>query len=281
MKNYLRSISLSKTMENIIAIKTNCFKGFSPEITFEGIRNAGFDNVEVSLSLGSNTGIDRTKSPIEIEKAKENLNRLKLNVMGVGGHVDITNPDNDNAFIQNIELAKTFGAHYIVISVGSNSEKQELSNEFVANRIKRFIPILEKNNVVMVLETHWKHATGMKLKPICELVNSPYCKICYDTGNVVFYGELTKKEIIADFKNSLSQIGYVHLKDKLGKTHDWNFPALGMGIIPLEEIITIIKENNLSCPIVAEVEYINGLPQDEAQAKEYVKESYQFLKKHI
>ena len=85
------------------------------------------------------------------------------------------------------------------------------SNEVVAEHIKGFLPYLEKYDMILVLEVHGDHGTGVILKEISDLVDSPRVLVNYDTANAIFYGDV---DVVKDFGDCLDKVGYVHLKEK-------------------------------------------------------------------
>ena len=84
-----------------------------------------------------------------------------------------------------------FGCQYIVSSIGEAhlANKAVADDDEVARCVASLIPMLEENNLILVLETHGKeHGTGEKLARIVRKIGSPRVKLNYDTANVIFYG---------------------------------------------------------------------------------------------
>ena len=104
----------------------------------------------------------------------------------------------------------------------------------VARRVASLIPMLEENNLILVLETHGKeHGTGEKLARIVRKIGSARVKLNYDTANVIFYGGVNP---VQDLKTCLAETAYIHIKDKGGRDDVWDFPALGKGHIDFPAI---------------------------------------------
>ena len=82
--------------------------------------------------------------------------------------------------------------------------------------------------------------TGKIGAEIIKTINHPNIKLNYDTANVVFYGNTRPEE---DMKYALPYMGYVHLKESgNGKFGEWNFPALGEGVLDFDKIFDMLKQ---------------------------------------
>ena len=100
----------------------------------------------------------------------------------------------------------------------------------VREHVKGFLPYLEQYDMKLVLETHGDHGTGKILGEICSLVGSDRVLINYDTANAVFYGALDNEALLADFNGCRDEIGYMHIKEKLGGRKEWKCKTDKSGI---------------------------------------------------
>lgn len=266
-------------MKNIIACKTNPYVGFTPEETFNGLAKSGFKYIELSASPNCNSGVSRFSPKVELEALKNKLNDLGLIVLTLSGHTNVIDSTEED-FINNLKLAKYFGAKYFVASVGDvdNPKEPLVKDEEVATIIKKYIPYLEEYDLIFAIELHGAHARGTSVNNIVKLVNSPRVKINYDTGNAIMWAGLTVDEMIKDFEECVDNIAHVHIKDKLGEIKEWNFPAIGDGYVPFDKVFEILKKNNNTSPLMVEVEYTPKGISDVKIADEAVIKSYKFLK---
>lgn len=67
----------------IVCVKVNCYKGFSYEETFNGIKNAGFKYIELSVSCGNSTGLTQDLDNSEFLKVKQDLNNRGLKPIAI------------------------------------------------------------------------------------------------------------------------------------------------------------------------------------------------------
>ena len=88
---------------------------------------------------------------------------------------------------------------------------------------------------------------------VIKKINSPWIRINYDTGNVIFYGGVRPEE---DVVAALPYLAHIHLKDKRGGKKVWDFPPIGMGEIDFPRIFEILLEQGYSGPISVEIEVL-------------------------
>jgi len=264
-----------KKMKNIIGSRTNAYKGFTSKETFSGIKKAGYKYIEISGTPNNNSGIDRFKSFSELCEAKKYLEELGITPIAMSGHTSIMDKDIYADFINNLELTKFFGCKYFDSNVGSSVI---LDDQEIADRIKPYIPYLEKNDLYIVLEIHEAYCTGKQLKRICELTGSNRVLINYDTANTIFFGGIKNTdELIEDIKACVDRIGMMHIKDKIDGERVWNFPALGKGYIPFKEILKILEDNHNECPLVVEVEFTKEGVNSVEEVDQAMKDSFDYL----
>lgn len=264
-------------MKRIIGVNSNCYHGYSIEEALDGIARAGFHYVELTATRGWTEHVFPDQSFEHLVSVKERMKRLGLIPFAMSGHCNLMDRKRLKDFAMNIRLAAFFGCSYIVSSVGEAhlEDKETGSDDLVAEHIRTLLPILEAYKMTLVLESHGDHALGAVLKGITDKVASPRVGINYDTANVIFYGEA---DPVADMDSCLSDIRYMHLKDKAGETKEWNFPALGQGNVDFPGIFRKLSRVGNDCPFSIEIEFTpEGAGSLEA-VNEAVKTSADYLK---
>jgi len=266
-------------MNRIIGVNSNCYHGFSIDDAIDGIQAAGFHYIELTATKGWTEHVFPTHSFSELIRVKNRLKQANLMPFAMSGHCNLMDKERIQDFILNIELASFYGCEYIVSSIGEAhiGDKAFVTNIEVAENIKELIPILKQHKMKLVLETHGDHGTGVVLKEIVDLINSEWVSINYDTANVIYYGDVNIKE---DLTKCVGQVGYVHLKDKIGGTKVWNFPALGEGNIDMPMIFEILNNNKNMCPCSIEIEFTKDGPKNLDEVNQAVKTSYEYLKSY-
>ena len=115
------------------------------------------------------------------------------------------------------------------------------------------------------------------LSDIVGLVGSERVKINYDTANAVFYGGV---DPVADLRACVSDVAYLHLKDKAGAADVWDFPALGKGWVDFPGVFGVLEEAGNASPFSIEIEFTQAGPKDLAEIDQAVQDSADYLRAH-
>ena len=130
-------------------------------------------------------------------------------------------------FVENIrdsvEVAKRVNATWMTIVPGHIDLKKEMDYQTanVIEALKRAAEILEKHNLVMVLEplNWWSNHAGQYLTEIpqaykiCKAVASPSCKILFD----IYHQQISEGNLIPNMKKSWQEIAYFQIGDNPGR----------------------------------------------------------------
>jgi sugar phosphate isomerase/epimerase len=264
-------------LKKIIAINSNTYHGFSLEEAIAGIKEAGFDYIELTATKGWTEHVFPTMSFRKLYQIKDRLQQEGLTPISLSGHTNLMDDQRRDDFIANIRLAAFFESKYIISSIGEAhlEDQAEASDEQVAQNIINLIPYLKEYDLILGLENHGKHATGKHLKKIVDLIDSKRVVVNYDTANAIFYGDV---DLTADLKAAVERIGHFHLKDKTGAQDEWNFPAIGQGDLNFKEIFKMLAAVENNAPLSIEIEFTEAGPANLAEVNQAVKDSYNYLK---
>ena len=268
-------------MKRIVAVNTNCYHGYTTREAIDGIRDAGFRYVELTATKGWTEHVFPTMRFVDLYRVQDRLREAKLVPFAMSGHTNLMDTERIGDFLDNMRLAAFFGCDYIVSSIGeAHLEDQAVAgDEEVAAHVRNLLPRLEACGLTLALENHGEHGTGRRLKSIVDLVGSPRVRINYDTANAVFYGDFDRGGLLDDITACVSEIGFMHVKDKAGARNEWNFPALGAGYIDFPAIFGILEAAGNNCPLSIEIEFGPGGPQNLAEVNEAVRASKKYLAK--
>ncbi len=266
-------------MERIIALNSNTYHGFSLKDAFDGMEKAGFHYVELTATKGWTEHVFPNMSLEELWGFKKEMKDRGIIPFALSGHTNLMDEDRLDDFIMNIRLAAFFNCSYILSSIGEAhlKDEKEVGEKQLIRNIRSLVPYLEDYDLTLCLENHGKHGTGIQLKEITDAVDSDRVKINYDTANAIFYGDVNLEE---DLMACMDSIGFVHLKDKAGKTQEWNFPALGKGNLDLLMVIRKLEEAENQSPLSIEIEFTEKGPKDKEEVDQAVKDSYDYLTGH-
>lgn len=261
-----------------IIVNSNCYHGFDIKRSIEGIARAGFHHIELTATKGWTEHVFPSMSFSCLLDIRNYIRGCGLDVPSMSGHCNLMDASRLKDFNENIELAHFFGAETIVSSIGEAHLKDNArgGDEMVAENIRSLLPVLESYKMMLVLETHGDHGTASKLKKISDLVASPFVKICYDTANAIFYGDVKGDE---DILYAGSDIAYVHIKDKAGGRKEWNFPALGDGYVDFPRLLSALDKTGSKAPLSIEIEFTQEGASSAKEVDEAVLKSGLYLQK--
>ena len=264
-------------MDRIIAVNSNCYHGYSIEEAIAGIKAAGFHYIELTATKGWTEHVFPDQSFERLLEVKDLLDEAGLIPFAMSGHTNLMDPARIGDFVNNIRLAHFFGCDYIVSSIGEAhlEDKAVASNQVVAEHIRGFLPYLEKYDMILVLEVHGDHGTGVILKQIAQLVGSDRVRVNYDTANAIFYGDV---DVVEDLGQCMDKVGYIHLKEKAGGRQEWDFPALGKGYVAFPEIFNLMDDADNLSPYSIEIEFTQKGPKDLAEINQAVMDSAKYLR---
>lgn len=242
-----------------VIVNSNCHHGFSIEEAVRGAVKAGFRNIELTATKGWTEHVFPTMSFARLCDVRDMVRSNGLDIVAMSGHTNLMDISRLDDFKMNMRLASFLGARIIVTSVGEAhlEDKAKGADEQVAKNIRGLLPLADDLGLSIVLETHGEHGTASRIRPIIELTGSPLVRICYDTANAVFYGDVKGAE---DVEANADLIGYVHVKDKAAGRTDWDFPALGQGWLDIPAVLKALDEAGNKAPLSVEIEFTKDGP---------------------
>jgi L-ribulose-5-phosphate 3-epimerase len=235
-----------------IAVNTVTYLPYSLDEALQGIRAAGFRNVEIASIPGVCQHIPLEMDDTATDTLKRKLAGLDLQLCSLSSHTDLTSKKGAGLAMQAINLASRLEVRIVNTAVGGPSNENEDESLFLEN-IPEIADFARQNCVVLALEIHGTlTATGRKSIDLVRKVNHPNVKINYDTGNSLYFADTSPYE---DLMEALPEVAHIHLKDKIGGKGVWNFPPIGTGEINFRRILDSLSAANFSGPISVEIEF--------------------------
>ncbi|MGX6444583.1 sugar phosphate isomerase/epimerase family protein [Neobacillus sp. K501] len=263
-----------------LTINSNTYHGFSLEDAVKGAREAGFTKIELAAVKGHTAHVLPEMSSQQLNNIKALLREYGMKCVGIGAHSNVMKEEGIANLLKSIELAVEFDCRYIITATGDAHDDSDVIEDaaVLAANLEPIIEKCEKLNKQLVLETHGNnYPTGLSLKKLAQSLNNRV-KINYDTANVIFYGNTLPYE---DLEASVEYVEFIHLKDKLGSYNEWNFPAIGDGVLDFQRIFGILKKANYKSPISVEIEFTPKGPANLEEVNRCVKRSFSYLAKII
>ncbi|MFC4023654.1 sugar phosphate isomerase/epimerase family protein [Oceanobacillus longus] len=260
-----------------LAINSNTYHGYSLEDAVKGASEAGFTQIELAAVKDHTAHVLPDMTEDELKGIKVLLKDYGMTCVGIGAHSNLMREEGITNLVKSIDLATFFDCQYVITATGdAHNDSDVIEDE--KRLVENLEPVLKKCEELgktLTIETHGNNfATGLTLIKLTQALNNRI-KINYDTANVILYGNVLPYE---DLEFCVGEIEFVHLKDKLGATNEWNFPAIGDGNLDFNRIFNILEKGNYQGPISVEIEFTPAGPESLSEVNEAVKRSFNYLK---
>jgi sugar phosphate isomerase/epimerase len=211
--------------------------------------------------------------PDELASVQKRLAEHGLTVVVMRGQADLATPTSVDGLAEQLKTCQAMGVKYLFLS----PKHPGVSKEDACLRLRRAGQLAQKYGVTIVLETHPDLGTnGDVHRETMQRINHPNVRVNFDTGNITYYNE--NRNAPAELLKIIDYVATVELKDHSGKDQQWNFPALGQGVVDIPGVLRILKGHGFSGPITMEIEGIRGVRLNEEQVKKNMADSAAYLR---
>jgi len=211
--------------------------------------------------------------PDECANMKRKLADHGLKATSLQSLCDITKPEAVEIMRPQLETCVDFGAKYCFLS----AKPGDTEPAHVWERLRGMGDVAASLGVTIVIETHPPLATNGDLsRETIEAINHPNVRINFDTANIFFYNE--NRTAVAELAKCINYVASVHLKDTPGRYQEWNFPALGTGVVNFPEIFRMLDHRGFDGPYTLELEGTKGVDRNEAEHLAYIADSVSYLR---
>ena len=244
-------------MADRLAVSTNSYHSYTFEEALAGIAGAGYTSVELSSVPGWTEHVLRDSTDADLDRVRAQLAAAGLDAISMSGHSDLASEEGIASFRKALRIAGYLGIRYITTSTGGHDDSSSGSVEDQRREfLTRFGPLADEAaaaGIDICLETHGGlSSTGAKTAELVQAIGKPNVGINYDTANVIFYGDVRPEE---DILAAAPFVTHLHLKDKAGGDHDWNFPAIGTGNVDFAKVFTALDSVGFAGPVSVELEF--------------------------
>lgn len=242
---------------NPIACRVASYRPYE-EIALEHIASLGLRHVELALPPSG-----------EIESNLRELDRRGLTATSV--QVDLGLESGTGS--ARLADFKRFGCTLLLSAGRIGTASLAIARE----RLRIAAERVECIGATIVLETHPPLAGNAEAAlATLEAVDHPSLRINFDPAN--FYYHNRGLDAVAELRRLAPHVAAVHLKDTPGEFGRWNFPALGEGVVPFDEIFDVLDEADFRGPYTIEIQGVEGEQKSEAMVRGRVETSAQFLR---
>lgn len=259
-------------MHNPLAGHTNTYHAYSLEEALAGIAEAGFRHVELSAVPGWTEHVDLDGDPDQLQRA---LEAYGLTAVSLSAHSDLTTDEGLAHGVKAVRFASDFGIPIVNTAIGGHAGKEEDERAFL-DRVGELADAAERAGVVVALEIHGDiMASGRSALPLLERIGRESIKVNYDTANVEFY---SGERAVDDLPAIVRHVVHCHLKDTMGGKGNWDFPALGRGVVDFARVLEIFRQAGYEGPFSVELEFQGEPWPPLAEVTEAMRASYQHLR---
>lgn len=213
-------------------------------------------------------------APGEMEAVKQRLKQSGLVASSLQARCDVTSADAVEVMRPQLDACAELEAKVCFLSAKAG----DCDRNLVYERLRRIGDEAARRGVTVALETHPDLAmNGDQALATMRAVDHPHVRINFDTANVYFYNQ--NVTAVGELQKILDYVASVHLKDTTGGYQEWNFPALGTGVVDFPEIFGMLNYRGFRGPFTMELEGTKGVVRSEAEQLAYVAESVAYLKR--
>lgn len=212
---------------------------FSWQDIYSMAKDFNFDGIEIR-GLGDNIYSTKT-APFTDEELPNTLDKLKeldIEISCLSSGEPVNNLETKDKAIAEItdyvELASKLSTKYVrVLGDKLPAPEGEVDDDVVIGIMKELVPVAEKNDVVLLLETNGVYSDTSRLKKVLDSINSQHVQALWDVHHPYrFQGESPKTTV----SNLGDYIKYVHVKDSVMEDGKVEYKMMGTGDLPLKEV---------------------------------------------
>ncbi len=171
----------------------------------------------------------------------------------------------EKRILHNLEIASELNTKFIVFHTNFIPiiTHESYRIQWVKSHARFWKRVIKEYDITIVLENMWDPDPSM-LKRLVDRVQSPFLKICFDTGHWNIFSKVSLNEWFSVLKDD---IVYVHVNDNKGEIDNELIP--GQGTIDWGNFNDLIRINNMEPEIIIEV----GSLEKTIQSIDYFKEN--------
>jgi sugar phosphate isomerase/epimerase len=181
--------------------------------------------------------------------------------------------DYGDRFSRCTEFAAAWGARLLFASVNSS----HLGREETFRRLRELGDLAAARGMTICLETHPDLVTNgdVGAATMRELAH-PAVKINFDTANLYYYNR--DVDAVGELRKVVATVASVHVKDTGGGYKEWDFPAIGEGVVDFPGVLKVLAEHGYGGPLTLEIEGVQGEKLTRDQVHQRVANSVENLR---
>lgn len=228
-----------------------CFSTLGcPEWSWEDIlataKDFGYDGIEIR-GIGKELYLPKAKPflPEEQEKSKKRLEDLGLSIPCITSASYLHIADKKEQYINEakeyIDVAEKFGIPYVRVLGDTDPQPgEDVDVRQVTESLKIVAEYASNKNVTVLLETNGVFACSNTIKDVVQEINSESVGILWDIHHPYRF---MKEPIAQTYETLKPYIKHIHIKDSVLEQGAIRYKMMGEGDIPIEECLTLLKQD--------------------------------------
>ncbi len=209
----------------------------------------------------------------ELAARRDELERHGLRAASIQGRLDLSRPDTAEQIAGQMPTMAALNCALMLLPVRSGAANQ--ADDYA--RLRSAGDAARDHGVTLMIETHPDLATNGELTlATMRAVDHPAVRVNFDPANLYYYNRdadpLRDLEMIAEY------IVGVHLKDTPGRFEDWNFPAVGAGVVDFPALFKMLDDADFDGPYTLEIDGVRDEPRTEELVCARVEQSIDYLR---
>jgi sugar phosphate isomerase/epimerase len=231
-------------------------------IAYEHLASLGVRHVEIEVPPTA-----------ELDAVRAELEQHGLTATSLQGVCDVQQSGVKDRIADQMPAFEALGARIMFVSVRADDTPLETAYA----RLREAGDVAADHGVTIVLETHPDLVTNSEvaLRTMAGVAHGSV-RVNYDTANIYFYNQ--DVDAVDELRRIVEHVAAVHLKETDGGYRHWHFPALGVGVVPFQEIFAVLDNAGFTGPCTLEIEGIEGETKTEQLMRDRVAESVRFLR---
>lgn len=230
-----------------IAFSTLGCPDFEWKDIYSMAKDLGFDGIEIR---GLGDDIFAVDAPPfregQVENTVAKLQKLHLEIPCLSSGCCLKDrekeQENLDEIARYIALASKIGAPYIRILADLEPHPAgEVDDEYVVSVLQKLLPLAEKNNVTLLVESNGVYCDTQRLANLLNRLASDYVGALWDIHHPYrFAGEAPEQTV----QHLGAYIKYVHIKDSVMTENGTEYRMMGEGDLPIEDAMRALRSIN-------------------------------------
>lgn len=240
-----------------LGFSTLACPNWSWETVIHQAQQFGYDTIE--WRGGDEGHVQPVWTRSERAALKERVRDAGLASLAVTSYTSFTSPRpverdaNLRSLQAHLDLAADIGAPYVRVFLGELEPGQptESVHSQVMDCLQRALPHARSVGVTMAVEHHDDFIRTASLVPLLSALPDPCLCAVWDIANAWSAGESPAEGA----RNLGGRIGYVQVKDGVGRRPSWRLTSVGAGEVPLREAFALLRAQAYAGAFSVEWEY--------------------------